>query len=228
MKNNILLILGLLFLTLNCNSQIKYNEKLKKQLKNILFTDQIYREFTDNNTTKERKEEIAKLTNTTVEILHKDIFKIIELTDKENLEKVKIIVNNYGYPGQSLVGVPENTAVFYVIQHNPDKISEYYPLIEEAGKNNELPFSLVAMMLDRKLTGEHKEQIYGTQLAMKQITNEKTGQKENFIYILPIIDAKNVNKRRMEAGFDTTVEDNAKRFGIEYKSYTYGEIDAIK
>ena len=84
------------------------------------------------------------------------------------------------------------------------------------------------MMLDRKLTGEQKPQIYGTQLAFRMITSPKTGKQENFTYVLPIEDAKNVNKRRKEAGFDTTVEENAKRFGIEYKEYTYGELNKIK
>lgn len=227
MKKNILLILGIL-ITLNCSSQTKTNENLRRELKQIVFTDQIYREFIDNNTTPQRREEIAKLTNTTTENLYQNVFKIIEETDKENLEKVEKIVAKYGYPGKSLVGEPENTAVFYVIQHNPNKIAEYYPIIEKAGKNGELPFTYVAMMLDRKLTGELKPQVYGTQLGMKMVNNPKTGKQETFVYVLPIEDAKNVNKRRKEAGFDTTVEENTKKFGAEYKEYTYEELNKIK
>lgn len=216
MKSNFLFLLGFLILTTSCNSQIKINENLKKELEQIVFTDQIYREYIDSNTNQERREEIAKLTNTTTENLYQNVFKIIEQTDKENLEKVEKIVAKYGYPGKSMVGEPANTAVFYVIQHNPSKISQYYPIIEKAGKNKELPFTYVAMMLDRKLTGEQKPQIYGTQIGMKMINN-KNGQQERFVYVLPIEDAKNVNKRRKDAGFDTTVEENAKKFGVEYK-----------
>lgn len=224
MKSNFLFLLGFLILTTSCNSQIKINENLKKELEQIVFTDQIYREYIDSNTNQERREEIAKLTNTTTENLYQNVFKIIEQTDKENLEKVEKIVAKYGYPGKSMVGEPANTAVFYVIQHNPSKISQYYPIIEKAGKNKELPFTYVAMMLDRKLTGEQKPQIYGTQIGMKMINN-KNGQQERFVYVLPIEDAKNVNKRRKDAGFDTTVEENAKKFGVEYKEYTYEDLN---
>ena len=226
MKKNILLALPIFFLTSSCISQTKINENLKKELEQIVFIDQIYREFIDNNTTQERSEEIAKLTNNTTENLYQNVFKIIEQNDKTNFEKVEKIVEKYGYPGKSLVGEPANTAVFYVIQHKPDQISKYYPIIEKAGKSGEIPFTYVAMMLDRKLTGEQKPQVYGTQLGMRLIN--KDGKQENFVYVLPIEDAKNVNSRRKKAGFETTVEENARKFGIEYKEYTYDELEKIK
>lgn len=100
-------------------------------------------------------------------------------------------------------------------------------MIEEAGKNKEIPFTDVAMMLDRKLTEERKPQIYGTQLEGKSITDKQTGKKRQVIYVLPIENAKEVNTRREKAGFETTVEENARRFGIEYKQYTYEEIDKM-
>ena len=226
MKKHIFLAISIFLITLNCKSQSTINEDLKKQLEQIVFTDQIYREFIDNNTSQERREEIAKLTNNTTENLYQNVFKIIEQNDKTNFEKVEKIVEKYGYPGKSLVGEPANTAVFYVIQHNPDKISKYYPIIEKAGKSGELPFTYVAMMLDRKLTGEQKPQIYGTQLGMRIIN--KDGKQENFVYVLPIEDAKNVNLRRKKAGFETTVEENARKFGVEYKEFTYDELEKIK
>ncbi len=83
------------------------------------------------------------------------------------------------------------------------------------------------MMLDRKLIEEKKPQIYGTQIEGKFIINKQTGKKEQVIYVLPIKNADKVNNRRKKAGFETTVEENAKRFGIEYKNYTYEEIERI-
>lgn len=203
------------------------NNELKKELNEILFKDQIYREFIDSETSEERKIEISKITKLDKDYLQKNIWNLMNNVDSENIVKIEEIISKYGYPGKSLVGEPENTAAFYVIQHS-NKIEKYYPIIERAGKNGELPFKYTAMMLDRKLTGEQKPQIYGTQLAFRMITNPKTGKQENFTYVLPIEDAKNVNKRRKEAGFDTTVEENAKRFGIEYKEYTYEELNKIK
>lgn len=83
------------------------------------------------------------------------------------------------------------------------------------------------MMLDRKLTEERKPQIYGTQLEGKSITDKQTGKKRQVIYVLPIEKAKEVNTRRKKAGFETTVEENARRFRIEYKQYTYEEIEKM-
>ena len=212
---------------ISCKSQMPFNNELKERLDEILFKDQIFREYTDNETTAERKNEIEKTTKLSRDYLQKNVWNLIRATDSANIVTIENIIARYGYPGKSLVGEPTNTAAFYVIQHS-DKIEKYYPIIEKAGKSGELPFKYAAMMLDRKLTGELKPQVYGTQLVFRRITNPKTGTPENFTYVLPIEDAENVNKRRKEAGFDTTVEENAKRFGIEYKKYTYEELNDIK
>lgn len=221
-------IFGVISLT-NCTSQkIKFNPELKKELSQILFTDQVYREFIDSETSEQRKEEIAKQNNLSKEELAINIWTLINKIDAENIVKIENIISKYGYPGKSLVGEPENTTAFYVIQHNPNKIPQYLPLIEKSAKNDELPFKYYAMMLDRKLTNERKPQIYGTQIGFQMITNKNSGKQEQFIYVLPIEDAKNVNKRRKEAGFETTVEENAKGLGVEeYKEYTYDELNKI-
>lgn len=213
--------------TFNCNSQSKINEKLKIELNKILFTDQVYREYIDNNTSKDRQIEIAKLTNQNPEYLRENIFEIIPKNDSINFSKIEKIIAKYGYPGKTLVGEPANTTAFYVIQHNPSKIPQYYPIIEEAGKKGEIPLRLSAMMLDRKLANEGKEQIYGTQIYGKKIINKESGNEEFFRYVVPIKDPKNVNKLRNDAGFTTTVEENAKELGIEYKEYTYEELNKI-
>jgi hypothetical protein len=222
-----LLLLGTVFITLHCYGQKPINIGLKNQLDTILKSDQGIREFLDSETTEKRRDTLAQLLNYSKELLQKKAWLIMREIDSINLKKVEYIVSKYGYPGKTLVGEPANTAVFYVIQHS-NKISNYYPLIEDAGKNGELQFKYTAMMLDRKLVNENKEQIYGTQLQMVTITNIKTGKKEQFSYVSPIKDPQNVNKRRKEAGFDSTVEDNAKRLGVVYKVYTYQQIEEIK
>jgi len=209
------------------SAQKQINIELKKQLDSILQLDQGIREFGDTETSEKRKDTIAALFNYSKEVLKKSQWMIMKEMDSIHLKKVEAIVAKYGYPGKTLVGEPANTAVFYVIQHNPDIISKYYPLIEKAGKSGELPFKYAAMMLDRKLSSEGKEQIYGTQVYSLQIVNSKTGKKEFFQYVIPIKDAKNVNQRRKKAGFDTTVEENTRRFGFVYKAYTPDEIKKI-
>jgi hypothetical protein len=48
------------------------------------------------------------------------------------------------------------------------------------------------------------------------------------LFVWPIKDPKNVNRRRKEAGFTDTVENYARRFGIEYKVMTLAEAKAIE
>jgi hypothetical protein len=225
MNKSMLLIL-LILMTFGCVSQNKINLKLKAELDSILVQDQQLREYWDNQTPDTRREEISKLTGYSREYLDKNLGLLMEKIDSTNLIKVENIIKQYGYPGKSIVGEPTNTAAFLVIQHSP-KISKYFPLIEKAGKDGELAFIHVAKMLDRKLIEEGKEQIYGTQLEGKLITNEATGKKEQFIYVLPIKNPEFVNERRKKAGFETTVEQNASRLGIEYKIYTYKELQKI-
>ncbi len=213
-------------ITFGCEPQNKINENLKKELDSILIQDQLFRSYLDIQTSELQKQEIAKITGYSRAYLDKNSGILQSQIDSSNLVKVEKIIQTYGYPGKSMVGDPTNIAIFLVIQHSP-KIAKYYPLIEKAGKDKELPFTDVAMMLDRKLIEERKAQVYGTQLEGKIITNLETGQKEQFIYVLPIENPKRVNQLRKQAGFETTVEQNAKRFGIDYKPYNYEEIDKI-
>ncbi|WET48634.1 hypothetical protein PYS58_18950 [Chryseobacterium indologenes] len=73
------------------------------------------------------------------------------------------------------------------------------------------------MMEDRYLMGKNKEQVYGTQGA-GELSKDKDGIQQFVNFIWPIKDPGNVNKRRKEAGFDSTVEENAQRmFGKDFK-----------
>lgn len=98
------------------------------------------------------------------------------------------------------------------------------PVIKEAAEKNELRFQLYAMMLDRSLMFQDKEQIYGTQGSGMSVKNLTTGNWESLSFIWPIKDPSTVNERRKAAGFNQTVEENAKSLGIEYKVFTLKEI----
>ncbi|MBD2701896.1 hypothetical protein IC229_14705 [Spirosoma sp. BT702] len=132
--------------------------------------------------------------------------------DSSNLVRVEAIVKQHGYPGKSLVGKPSNETVFYVIQHS-NKIPTYLPVIKKAAEDEELPFSLYAMMLDRSLMYDGKPQLYGTQASCRQLVTTK--QQRCFVW--PISDAKSVNERRKQAGFTLTVEENANRLNAAYE-----------
>ena len=207
-------------------AQTKINQNLKMELDLILKSDQILREYIDSETTEKRKLEILKETGHSKEELLQNTWGIINKQDSINLIKVERIIAEYGYPGKTLVGEPTNEAAWNVIQHT-GKTAQYFPLIEKAGADNEIDFTKVAMMQDRLLTSQGKEQIYGTQGAGKRIVNKETGKEEYIRYILPIKNPKMVNELRKKAGFTSTVEENAKRLEIEYKVYTLDEINNL-
>ncbi|SFN52534.1 hypothetical protein SAMN05421594_3162 [Chryseobacterium oleae] len=197
------------------------NIELKKELAQIYKDDQIYRELTQPNITPERKAEIIKEKNLSPEDVSTGLIKLMDDQDQKNLVKVEKIIEKYGYPGKSMVGEPENYAVWYVIQHSP-KIEKYFPLIKKAADEKELPFRLYAMMMDRKLMYENKEQIYGTQI--RSIFSTKNGKTETLSFVWPIKDPEAVNELRKNSGFGRTIEDYAKDAGgFEYKKYTLKE-----
>lgn len=187
--------------------------KLKTELDSIYYIDQLYREIMMSP---EKKDSLAKAEKLTSGAVQQRIFYKMNQIDSSNIERIKQIIYQYGYPGKSLVGEPTNEAAWYVIQHSKN-IAEFFPIIEQAGKRKELPFKLVAMMQDRLLMDQSKEQIYGTQGRCDNPPANSAGSQKPDCYIWPILDPAHVNERRKQAGFSDTVEENAKRLDIEYK-----------
>jgi hypothetical protein len=138
--------------------------------------------------------------------------------DSLNVIFIEGIFKKYGYPGKTLVDTPANESAWYVIQHSK-KIHQYMPMMKKAAEHNELPFHLYAMMLDRDLMNEGREQVYGTQVACRDLKN---GKNECFVW--PIKDAATVNERRKKAGFAQTVEQNADRLGVVYRVVKMDEV----
>lgn len=226
MRKNSLFVF-LFFVFSNAFGQ-EINLALKNELKEIQYWDQIYREYFDNFITSARKKEISnELTKKGIDV-SKLTWESAVAMDSINLKKVETIFKKYGYPGKSLVGTPENETAWYVVQHS-DKIDKYLPLMKEAGKKGEIKFTFIATMEDRNLMYQGKEQIYGTQGSGKFW--EEDGKQFKTEFIWPIKDAKNVNKKRKEAGFDVSIEEYAKEvFGKDfvYKEYTLKDIDDNK
>lgn len=218
MKKIFVLLFGVT--TLLINAQQKVNEVLKKELDDIMKVDQGYRMLFDTEITPEKKEQLLKNLNIDKEEFKKKNWMLVAEHDSLNMQKIEKIIARYVYPGKTLVGEPTNQAAWYVIQHST-KIGKYLPLIKEAGKKKEIPFTWVAMMEDRYLMEQDKEQIYGTQ-GKGEMTKDKDGKQIFVNFVWPVKDLKNVNKRRKEAGFDSTLEENAKRiFGPDFKYEPY-------
>lgn len=209
------------------NGQPNINLALKKELDSIFREDQQYRELLFSDLIQTNPDSIAKVYGVTTNELQKYLMNKMVVADSLNLQRIEQIIKKYGYPGKSLVGEPANETAFFVIQHS-QHIDRYLPSIKKAAGKKELKFSLYAMMLDRSLMYQGKEQIYGTQGKGLQVLNPATGQKEFQMLIWPINNPDEVNTRRKQAGFKETVEENAKRMGISYKAFTIEEVNKMK
>lgn len=134
------------------------------------------------------------------------------MQDKQNLKKVEAIIEQYGWLPKSKVGKKAAAALFYVVQHSNVKAMEkYLPIMKLMAKKGESFPKGVAMMEDRILTNNGKKQIYGT-----QVVNRNQGGAKSVYFVWPIEDVKNVNKRRKEVGFTTTIEEYAKEMEAIY------------
>lgn len=226
MRYTFMAVSSLLFMS-KTMGQVKINRVLKAELDSILQVDQRYRSFIQLPNFQSKTDSLArKLRVAPGDVVRYILGKIPE-NDSSNMKRVKEIISEYGYPGKSLVGEPTNEAAFYVVQHS-NQIDTYLPVIERAAKKKELPFTLYALMLDRSLMQKGKEQVYGTQARGFDAVDSATGKKQWRTIIWPIRDAKSVNRRRKQAGFDQTVEENAKRLGVEYKVYTLEEAKRLQ
>ncbi len=216
----------LLLLFVSAGAQGKINVSLKKELDSLFVLDQKYREFMGPDAGP-KADSLAKAVNIPRSNINGYLWQQQNRIDSANLVRIEKIIAQYGYPGKTLVGTPANEAAYYVLQHSP-KIKQYFPIIESAARKGELPFTRFATMQDRLLMQEGKEQIYGTQgygFASKG-ADGKPGPMQMFIW--PVGDPKNVNRRRKEAGFPDTVEENARRLGIPYKVLTLDEVKKMQ
>ncbi len=174
------------------------NEAIRAELERMLEEDQTLRSQADEvekkygSKSKELEELWARQT----------------VKDKKNLSRLEEMIKENGWPGLSSVGGKASLAAFLILQHaDYEYQKKYFPLVNEALKKGEIEASNVALLEDRILVREGKEQIYGTQLK----TNETTGKLE----LSPIKDEENVDKRRQAVGLPPIAE-YLKAFGLQY------------
>lgn len=199
------------------------NSTLKRQLDSITAEDQRYREIFIILLDSLKTDSLAKAYHLPATKLEEHFSSLQSEIDSLNLAFIEAVIAKYGYPGKSMVGEPANETAWYVIQHS-DKISTYFKEIQKAGKKKELSSVLVAMMEDRLLVEQNRKQKYGSQIARRKMK----GGSEEVVFVWPIKQASTVNKRRQKIGFKTTVEENAKRFHIEYEKIKLNEIEHLE
>jgi uncharacterized membrane protein YphA (DoxX/SURF4 family)/peroxiredoxin len=192
---------------------------LKLRLDSIAVLDQRYRTLMQASSP-EALEKLGKEMGLTKEDYTGDHWALQTVIDSSNMAFVEKYFIEKGYPGKSVVGKESSLAAWYVLQHNPDKIPTYLPLIKKAAAEGEISMRSAAMMEDRYLMNEGKPQIYGTQ--------GMTYDDERGSFIWPIENPETVNERRLKVGYDQTIEEYAKLlFGEEFE-YKALSLDDVK
>ena len=192
---------------------------LKLRLDSIAVLDQRYRALMQANTP-EALQELGEEMGLTKEEYTGDHRALQAVIESSNIAFVENYFITNGYPGKSVVGEESSLAAWYVLQHNPDKIATYLPLIKKAAADGEISMRSAAMMEDRYLMNEGKPQVYGTQ------GMHYDDERGSFIW--PIENPETVNERRMKAGYDQTIEAYSKvLFGPDFEYKVLG-IDDVK
>ena len=171
------------------------NQSLKKELGEIMEKDQRHRK-----NAREYREKYGQDADE-----YKELW--VKQNELDSLNELRVIeiIDEYGYPGKSLVG-DQSSVAFFVIQHaNLETQEKYLPILTAAAEKGELRYSSLALLIDRVNVSNDRKQIYGTQI----------GMEDGKYIIRPIEDEKNVNKRREKVGLGP-LEHYVKRWGIEY------------
>lgn len=101
--------------------QGKYNYELKKELDSLYAEDQKFRNIFSQPPAfyNEKKDSLAKVFGVQIKDLYNFLMKKYVETDSDNIKRIAWIIEQFGYPGKSLVGEPSNEAAFisFNIQH---------------------------------------------------------------------------------------------------------------
>jgi hypothetical protein len=122
--------------------------------------------------------------------------------DRENQKNIKLILETYGWIPRSKIGKEAADAFFFTVQHTDLELMEiWFPEFKKLAAAGEANPQHAAMMEDRLLMWQGKKQMYGTQAA--------DFRPDKKMAIWPIENPKEVNARRKQVGFTTTIEEYA-------------------
>ncbi|MFP5042657.1 DUF6624 domain-containing protein [Parasediminibacterium sp. JCM 36343] len=131
--------------------------------------------------------------------------KILKVRDSIRVNKIKTILDKYGWLGRDVIGDKGSNTLWLIIQH-ADSLTQvtYLPKLKNAVKKGNAEAYQLAMLIDRIFETQRKKQIYGSQVAISG--------KEFY----PIKDEINVNKRRYKVALKP-LEEYARDFGFVYQ-----------
>ena len=126
-----------------------------------------------------------------------------------NEKKVRTILDNYGWPTKEMIGEQGNWTICNVIQHADNEVRiKYLPMMRKAVKEKKLEPRFLVRAEDRIATERGDLQIYGGQ--MKFYPDTKS------FNVWPVLDPKNIDKRRAEIGLEPIAEFLKNRFDFEW------------
>jgi hypothetical protein len=175
---------------------------LQSELERILETDQMHRM---------RMDDVQKAHGHNSSQVQ-ELMQTMRKQDSLNLIKVKSILDKHGWLGADMIGKQANLALFLVIQHSNQRTQEkYLPMMREAVKKGDAEASALAYLEDRIALGQGKKQLYGSQFG-----TDANGK----MYVLPLEDPDNVDKRRQSVGLPPMAE-HVKLFGATWNLEEY-------
>ncbi len=119
------------------------------------------------------------------------------ITDTRNAAKLKKIIKEYGWPGNSLVGERAAEMAWLIVQHSDHDLKFQKAcliLLKKAVSENEAKKENLAYLTDRVLVRTGNKQLYGTQFLMDK--------KTKTLHSRPIKNLENLEILRRSMGLE--------------------------
>lgn len=132
-------------------------------------------------------------------------------TDRSNTERMKVIIDKYGWPNYSMVGEEASVGAWGMVQHadlDPLFQIRCLPLLKEEVDKGESNPSTYAYLYDRVQIAKGEKQLYATQ------SSTNNGMYEGAFQ--PIEEEAYVQDRRTQMGIDMHISEYAKLLGFTY------------
>jgi len=126
--------------------------------------------------------------------------------DRDNTARMREIVAEYGWPGQTLAGADGAHAAWLLVQHAPPEFQEEcLPLLEDAVARGDAAPRDLAYLTDRVLMHRGEPQVYGTQYQIIQ----------GRLTLWRVRDPDGLDQRRAQLGLPTEAENRARLMAAE-------------
>jgi hypothetical protein len=202
------LIIFSVLITISCSNAKKSKGKLtsdKQQENLIAILDTIW---TTEQLPIRSRDSLISIYGVDHELVKKQNL-IIKKNHSINEDKVKVILNNYGWPTKEMAGDRGNWTICNVIQHSENEVRIHYlPMMRQAVKDKKLEPRFLVRAEDRIATESGDLQIYGGQ--MKYYPETKS------FNLWPVFDPANIDKRRVGIGLDSIAIFLKNRFNFKW------------